>query len=141
MQLIVDSEKSLAEAARKIIDIAGDYKIWIFDGDMGAGKTTLIKNIGVVYQIVDNISSPSFSLVNEYADIEDNLYYHFDFYRIKNELEAMDIGVEEYFDSGEICFIEWPQKIPSLIPEEHMLINIEILSPNSRKLTIKLHDK
>lgn len=141
MQLIVDSEKSLAEAARKIIDIAGDYKIWIFDGDMGAGKTTLIKNIGVVYQIVDNISSPSFSLVNEYADIEDNLYYHFDFYRIKNELEAMDIGVEEYFDSGEICFIEWPQKIPSLIPEEHMHINIEILSPNSRKLTIKLHDK
>ena len=141
MQLIVESESELAKAAIKIIDYSGSQHIWIFYGEMGSGKTTLIKAIAHQYEVTDNVHSPTFSIVNEYANDSDKVFYHFDFYRIKNETEAMDIGIDEYFDSENLCFIEWPQKIPSLLPENYLLIDIEITSHTGRKIKVSHHGR
>lgn len=141
MKLIVDSETELDNAAKAIIQYSKGLNIWIFYGEMGAGKTTLIKAIANEFGVEDNVHSPTFSLVNEYRNLKDDVFYHFDFYRIKDETEAMDIGVEEYFDSGDICFIEWPQKIPSLLPETFLKINIKITSPTTRELNLSQHGR
>lgn len=141
MQLIVDSEKDLNKVAKEIIDYSGEQNIWIFYGEMGSGKTTLIKAITDQLAIEDNVHSPTFSIVNEYRNLQDEVFYHFDFYRIKNEVEAMDIGIDEYFDSGNLCFIEWPQKIPSLLPETYLKVDIKITSDIGRELTICHHGK
>jgi tRNA threonylcarbamoyladenosine biosynthesis protein TsaE len=133
---IVYSELSdIGKVAEKIIAFAGNIKIWAFEGEMGAGKTTLIKAICRHLKVEDNVTSPTFSLVNEYRSVDQHTYYHFDFYRLKDETEAMDIGVEEYFYSGNYCFIEWPSKIQSLLPSEFIEVNIAV-KDNSR--TIKL---
>jgi tRNA threonylcarbamoyladenosine biosynthesis protein TsaE len=125
----------LGKVAEKVIAFAGDTRVWAFEGEMGAGKTTLIKAICRCFQVEDNVTSPTFSLVNEYKSVDQQVFYHFDFYRLKDEYEAMDIGVEEYFYSGNYCFLEWPSKILSLLPSEVIEVNI-IVKDNSR--TIKL---
>lgn len=107
----------------------------LFYGEMGAGKTTLIKALCEFYQIDDIISSPTFSLVNEYQGANKHIY-HFDFYRIEDESEAYDIGFEDYLDSKHLKFIEWPEKIPNLLPKYHHKINITVVDENTRKLTI-----
>lgn len=129
----------LPEAARKIVEEAGDYNIWLFKGEMGAGKTTLIREICHVFQVEDNVRSPTFSLVNEYQNERGDVFYHFDFYRIKDEAEAMDIGCEEYFYSGGICLIEWPSKIANLIPEKNFTIELLENSDNSRSIALYKH--
>lgn len=141
MQLIVDSEKDLNKVAKEIIKYSGDQNIWIFYGEMGSGKTTLIKAIAGRLGIEDNVHSPTFSIVNEYINLRDEVFYHFDFYRIKNEIEAMDIGIDEYFDSGNLCFIEWPQKIPSLLPEKYLKVDIKITSDIGREINIEHHGR
>lgn len=141
MQLIVDSEKALDKIAQEIIRYSGQNRIWIFYGEMGSGKTTLIKAIANHLNVEDNVHSPTFSIVNEYGNSNGDIFYHFDFYRIKNESEAMDIGIEEYFDSGDLCFIEWPQKIPSLLPDQFLKIEIKITSNTSREINISHHGK
>lgn len=141
MQLIVDSESELKEASKEIIKFSRSQSIWLFYGEMGAGKTTLIKAVASQYEIEDNVHSPTFSLVNEYRNFKDEAFYHFDFYRIKNEIEAMDIGVEEYFDSGDLCFIEWPQKIPSLLPANFLKIEIKFTSPTGREIKLSHHGR
>ncbi len=103
------------EAAQKIIG-ATSRRIFLFYGSMGVGKTTLIKAIARQLGVVDNVSSPTFSLVNEYRDTNNKSVFHFDFYRIENEVEAYDIGIEEYFDTDAYCLIEWPDKIKNLVP-------------------------
>jgi len=141
VHLIVGSESELEKAAVKIIDYSENQYIWIFYGEMGAGKTTLIKAIANQYKVEDNVHSPTFSIVNEYANFHDKVFYHFDFYRIKNETEAMDIGIEEYFDSGELCFIEWSQKIPSLLPDTFLKIEIKITSQFGREINLSHHGR
>jgi tRNA threonylcarbamoyladenosine biosynthesis protein TsaE len=141
VQLVIESEKELSVAAGEIIEYAGEQRIWLFNGEMGAGKTTLIKSIARKLGVEDMVQSPTFSIVNEYRNQENTIFYHFDFYRIKNETEALDIGAEEYFDSGDFCFIEWPQKIPNLIPEKYLQIEIEITSEASRKINLNHHGK
>lgn len=136
MQLIIDSESELNKAAEEIINYSGEQTIWAFYGEMGAGKTTLIRAIADQLEIEDNVHSPTFSIVNEYESLTDEVFYHFDFYRIKKESEAMDIGIEEYFDSGDVCFIEWPQKIPTLLPGKHLKIEIVMTSHTGRKINI-----
>lgn len=101
---------------------------------MGAGKTTLIKSLCNELGSTDVITSPTFSIVNEYAGA--NKIYHFDFYRLKNQNEALDIGCEEYFYSGSYCFIEWPEKIPDLLPDNYVRVTIEQQADNSRKITV-----
>lgn len=101
---------------------------------MGAGKTTLIKSLCKALGSNDNITSPTFSIVNEYAG--PNKIYHFDFYRLKNQTEALDIGCEEYFYSGNYCFIEWPEKIPDLLPPHFVRVNIAVLKDDTREITL-----
>ena len=141
MKLIVDSEKELDKTAIEIINYSEEQKIWIFYGEMGAGKTTLIKAIADQLDIEDNVHSPTFSIVNEYRNHREDIFYHFDFYRIKNETEAMDIGIDEYFESGDLCFIEWPQKIPSLLPQKYVKIDIKMTSNTSREINISHHGR
>ena len=134
MILNASSLNELPAIAQQIISHAADARIFLFYGDMGAGKTTLIKALCGELGSTDVITSPTFSIVNEYAG--PNKIYHFDFYRLKNQNEALDIGCEEYFYSGSYCFIEWPDKIPDLLPDNYVRINIEALEDNSRKVTI-----
>jgi tRNA threonylcarbamoyladenosine biosynthesis protein TsaE len=111
----------------------------LFNGTMGSGKTTLIKAIVTKLGSTDNVSSPTFSLVNEYK-INNSIAYHFDFYRIENELEALDIGIEEYFLKDSWCFMEWSEKIPNLIPDNVNYINFKVLDDDNRTIEIDLNE-
>ncbi|MDH5365410.1 MAG: tRNA (adenosine(37)-N6)-threonylcarbamoyltransferase complex ATPase subunit type 1 TsaE [Cyclobacteriaceae bacterium] len=131
--------EGLNEVADQIISFASDIDVWIFEGDMGAGKTTIIKEICKKFDIIDNVSSPTFSIVNEYIDTKEESYYHFDFYRIEEEKEALDIGCDEYFYSGHRCFIEWPTKVFNLLPENRVDIKISIVDEFTRSINIIKH--
>jgi tRNA threonylcarbamoyladenosine biosynthesis protein TsaE len=133
--LTIPSINDLPVAASAIIDFATDQKIFLFYGDMGAGKTTLIKSLCKQLGSDDNVTSPTFAIVNEYTGAENNIY-HFDFYRLKNQSEAMDIGFEEYLYSGKYCFIEWPEKIPDLLPLHYVTVKIQAQDDNSRGITV-----
>ena len=111
-------------------------KVIIFNGEMGVGKTTLIKQLCINLGVLEATSSPTFSLVNEYKIQNNQRIFHFDLYRLKSEIEALDFGIDEYLYSGNWCFIEWADKIPNLIPEDHTIINIELLVNGKRKLTL-----
>jgi tRNA threonylcarbamoyladenosine biosynthesis protein TsaE len=135
IKIEVQGLDGLEKAARQILDYSQEERFFIFEGEMGAGKTTLIKTLAKALGVTDTVSSPTFSIVNEY-DAAGQTIYHFDFYRIKNLQEAYDIGYEEYFYSGEICFIEWPEKIKPLLPEHYLKIKIETLTETDRSLLI-----
>ncbi|MCG9881657.1 MAG: tRNA (adenosine(37)-N6)-threonylcarbamoyltransferase complex ATPase subunit type 1 TsaE [Bacteroidia bacterium] len=111
----------LSEVAAWVLDHAGTKKLWCFFGEMGAGKTTLIKEICKQFGLNQNVSSPTFSLVNEYTLLDGKTLYHFDFYRIKTIEEVYDIGYEDYFESGNICLIEWPEMIEEILEGESFL--------------------
>ncbi len=132
----------LAIVSTEILEFANGLTFWLFDGDMGAGKTTLIKEICHQMGVMDVISSPTYSIINEYQNKFGEKLYHFDFYRINEEEEAMDIGVEEYFDSGNYCFVEWPSKIPSLLPESQFLnLKISVGNNNERYIELTRHEE
>lgn len=131
--------EELNEVADQIISFAEDIDVWVFEGNMGAGKTTLIKEICKNFDILDNVSSPTFSIVNEYIDNREEYYYHFDFYRLEEEKEALDIGCDEYFYSGNKCFIEWPTKILNLLPDNRLEINISTVDEFTRSINITKH--
>ncbi|HSI75860.1 MAG TPA: tRNA (adenosine(37)-N6)-threonylcarbamoyltransferase complex ATPase subunit type 1 TsaE [Lunatimonas sp.] len=126
----------ISECAKLVIDLSRHSPVWVFQGAMGAGKTTLIKAIAFEMGVVDTVHSPTYGLVNEYEDLKGNSYYHFDFYRIEDPMEAVDMGVEEYFDSGKYCWIEWPEKIEDLLPEEFMKISIREVDRDIREICI-----
>lgn len=121
MEMTIHALDELPGAAAKLIDFAGDERIFLFYGEMGVGKTTFIKTLCRELGVEDTVSSPTFSIVNEY-DVKPSPVYHFDFYRLKKESEALDLGYEDYFYSGSYCFIEWPEKIPNLIPPHYLKI-------------------
>lgn len=104
---------------------------------MGAGKTTLIKALSRELKVLDQVSSPTFGIVNEYETATQNKVYHFDFYRMDDPMEALDIGIEEYFYSGEYCWIEWAEKIAQFLPEDFLLIRIVIDSDQNRVITLQ----
>jgi len=135
MLLPIKNLNELDAAAQTIISFASNNRIFLFQGQMGAGKTTLIKSLCKALGSDDNITSPTFSIVNEYRAIPNNIY-HFDFYRLKTQTEALDLGFEEYLYSGNYCFIEWPDKIPDLLPLHYISINIEVLADGSRQISI-----
>ena len=125
----------LEEVAQKILDEKPN-KVILFHGEMGVGKTTLIKQLCRNLGVIDATSSPTFSLVNEYETTANQLVYHFDFYRLNKETEALDMGIDDYLYSGNWCFIEWAEKIPNLIPESHSVITISLLEDGSRSLEL-----
>jgi tRNA threonylcarbamoyladenosine biosynthesis protein TsaE len=117
------SLQDISEVAREVIASA-KHKVMLFYGEMGVGKTTLIKEIVKQLGVLDNVSSPTFSLVNEYHATNKEKVYHFDFYRINKEEEALDMGIEEYFYSNCWCLVEWPNKIENLLPLKSVTISI-----------------
>ena len=125
----------LEAVAQQILE-QNPNKVILFHGEMGVGKTTLIKVLAKTLGVNDATSSPTFSLVNEYQTSNNQTVYHFDFYRLKNEMEALDMGADEYLYSGNWCFIEWAEKIPSLIPDAHSVISISLLPDGNRSLTL-----
>lgn len=128
-------EEELAAVSAKLLQMGNDTPVWLFEGHMGAGKTTLIKTICKQLGVKSHVQSPTFSLVNEY-EAQTGCVYHFDFYRIKDETEALDMGIEEYFDSGCFCFVEWPGKIENLWPERYMLLNLQADESGMRMLVV-----
>lgn len=107
-----------------------------FEGEMGAGKTTLIRALGAALGVADEVSSPTFALVNEYRDARGQPVYHFDFYRLDSEEEAARLGVAEYFDSGYLCLVEWPARVAGLLPPARLLVELTVTGPESRQLVI-----
>lgn len=117
---------------------ASGQMVWLFEGEMGAGKTTLIKALCRALGVVSMVQSPTFSIVNEYTTHEGKSVYHFDCYRLRNEAEALDFGIEEYFDSGNYCFIEWPERITALWPATYYAIRINADPDNRRTVETEL---
>lgn len=126
----------LTEIAIAII-AGAKYKTLLFYGEMGVGKTTLIKEICKQLKVIDTISSPTYSLVNEYQTSKGETVFHFDFYRITNEIEALDMGIEEYLYNNHWCLIEWPQNVENLLPLEVVEIHLTLLENNQRNIQIK----
>ncbi len=134
--LTVQSISDLPSAASAIINHSANNRIFLFYGDMGAGKTTLIKSLCACLGTTEAVTSPTFSIVNEYIGTN-NKIYHFDFYRLKDQSEALDMGYEEYFYSDAYCFIEWPEKIPDLLPEHYIKIQIAVPDDSIRQIIIE----
>jgi len=131
MQISINNTSELPDVAEKLLVYANGQKFFIFEGDMAAGKTTFIKSFCEALGVEDVVSSPTFSIVNEYES-KNGLVYHFDFYRLKNLQEAYDIGYEEYFYSGNYCLIEWPQKVEELLPETYIKVQITVTGNEQR---------
>ncbi len=131
------SLKNLPKIASELLSMAEEISVIAFRGDLGAGKTTLIKNICNLLHVKDEVNSPTYSLVNEYATDSQKTIFHFDFYRIENEEEAYDIGIEDYLYSNAWCFIEWPERIENLLPEEVTKVTIDKINEKLRSIHLK----
>ncbi|MEM9339486.1 MAG: tRNA (adenosine(37)-N6)-threonylcarbamoyltransferase complex ATPase subunit type 1 TsaE [Bacteroidota bacterium] len=134
-------QEELSKVAQQLIGTFSEQTIWLFSGEMGAGKTTLIKSICESHKVVDQMSSPTFSIVNEYETDTGETINHFDFYRLKSVEEAIDIGVEDYFYSGDRCFIEWADIIRDLLPGNYLEININLVDRKTRHLITSVHER
>lgn len=136
MQLIIDSLESIRSTARQFIDTIGEHRVFAFYGSMGAGKTTFIKAVCEELGVTDVINSPTFAIVNEYLGAKKEQIFHFDFYRIESEEEAYDFGYEDYFYSDAFCFIEWPEKIANLLPEDCVSVEINENEDGTRTVNV-----
>mgnify|MGYP006158750471 FL=1 len=132
MKIVVNCVSELERAATSLLELINDNTIVCFYGEMGVGKTTFIKEICKKLGVEDVVSSPTFSIINEYLTDNDESVYHFDFYRIEKEEEAFDIGYEEYFYQGNLCLIEWPEKISSIIPKN--IIKVQITRNDEQRI-------
>ena len=134
--ITIDSLSDLPKVADLVLESLNGRNVVAFFAPMGAGKTTLISTLMETLGSEDIVTSPTFALVNQYYTAEREPVYHFDFYRINSINEAFDMGYEEYFYSGDLCLIEWPELIEDLLPEDAMVVRIDVLSPNERKFMI-----
>lgn len=138
MEIKIESLDHIQEAARRFIAEMGDNSVFAFYGKMGAGKTTFIKALCQELGVEDVVTSPTFAVINEYrSEIAGELIYHFDFYRIKKLEEVYDMGYEDYFYSGALCFIEWPELVEELLPGNAVKVTIEEQEDGTRKLTLE----
>ena len=136
MRILIKDKSHLPVAARKLIEYTGEIKILAFYGSMGAGKTTIIKSICKALGATDIVSSPTFTLVNEYKTFKGESLYHIDFYRIRNKDEVFDFGIEEYLSSGSYCLMEWPELVEDILPSETIRIRITVGADEQRILDI-----
>lgn len=137
--ITIASEADLERAAGEFVSLMGDETVYAFNGPMGAGKTTFIRALVRALGVNDDeASSPSFSIINEYrSDTTAELIYHFDLYRLESVEEALEIGVEDYFDSGALCLLEWPERIEALLPDDTVIVDITVNPDESRTLTLR----
>ena len=136
MEIRIKSIEEIAVAAKEFVAAMGERKVFAFYGKMGAGKTTFIKAVCEELGVEDVINSPTFAIVNEYVDGKGEPVYHFDFYRIKNLQEVMDLGYEDYVYSGHVCFMEWPELIENLLPDDAVKVTIEEEIDGGRVLVV-----
>lgn len=135
-QFLVQSAGELAPVVEHIKTLTNTHQYFCFNAQMGAGKTTLIKQLCEALGVDDVISSPTYSIVNEYLARNEQTIYHFDLYRLNSEIELLDIGIEDMLDSNAICFIEWPEKMLNFLPHNYVNVSIEVKNDNSRLFTI-----
>lgn len=128
--------KELPEVAKEFIDGMGDDRIFLMEGEMGAGKTTFIAEVCRQLGALDDFGSPTFSIVNEYADKTGRPIYHFDLYRLDSPMQALEIGVEEYFGSGAVCLVEWPDRLGELLPEKARRVIITVNPDDTRNIEV-----
>lgn len=124
----------LAAAAQTLLKHAGETRVWCLKGDLGAGKTTLTRAVCTQLGVSDNVCSPTFSLIHEYATTTGTPVYHFDLYRLQHEEEVLELDCMAYFDSGSYCFVEWPERIPNLLPAPHYQVHLTTVSEDCRLL-------
>jgi len=136
MKIIIKDKSHLLSAAKELLKYTGAKKLLAFYGTMGAGKTTFIKAICEVLDVMDIVTSPTFTLVNEYSTSQGEALYHIDFYRIKKQEEVFDFGIEEYFSGDSYCFMEWPELIEEILPPETVKIRITVDDDEQRILSI-----
>ena len=137
MEIKIQNIESIGEAARQFVNEIGEHKVFAFYGTMGAGKTTFIKAVCEELGVEDVITSPTFAIVNEYSLPSGEGLFHFDFYRIKKLEEVYDMGYEDYFYSGSLCFIEWPELIEDLLPEDAVRVEITEQPDGSRTVVVE----
>ena len=133
----ITSEEELPQVAEAVLAATGQRTVVVFRGEMGAGKTTLIREIAAQLGCTDMVTSPTFAIVNQYKGTDDRTVYHFDFYRIEDLREAYDFGYEEYFYSGDLCLVEWPERIEPLLPDEVVTVRIAVDNETSRTFEIE----
>ena len=138
-QITIPSIEKIDSAARQLTDMLGTRRKVAFFGEMGAGKTTLIQAVCKVLGVEDTVASPTFALINEYFTKDGVSVYHFDLYRIEDITEVYDLGYEDYFYSDAYCFIEWPEKVMELIPEDVLMLEIKVMDDGSRVVRNRLH--
>ena len=138
----IPSIESLPQAAKEFAALMGDETVYAFRGEMGAGKTTFIRELCRALGVEDDLAnSPSFSIINEYrSDKTAELIYHFDLYRLESVDDALEIGVEDYFDSGALCLLEWPERIEPLPPDDTVTVNVNVNPDMSRTMTVDIPD-
>lgn len=133
------SAADLERVAKALILHAGGFRIWTFSGDLGSGKTTLIRSLCQALNVKSPVRSPTFSIIHEYTREMGEKVYHADFYRVSNETEALETGIEEYMNTGSYCFIEWPNPVKDLLPSKFVSVKIEAQPDNLRKIVQYLH--
>lgn len=138
--ITINGLEDYAQAARRFTEFLKEGRIFAFYGKMGSGKTTFIKSLCEELGVTDAINSPTFAIVNEYEDRDGNTIYHFDFYRIKSLAEVYNMGYEEYFYSDAYCFLEWPELVEELLPEEHIRVDIEEGADGKRIMKVTIND-
>ncbi|WP_059027178.1 tRNA (adenosine(37)-N6)-threonylcarbamoyltransferase complex ATPase subunit type 1 TsaE [Gabonibacter massiliensis] len=137
MRWIINGLEDLNRVAAEFLERVGDRTLFALYGPMGVGKTTFVKAVAACLGVEDDVTSPTFAIVNEYITADEKRVYHFDFYRVKNTTEAMDFGYEEYFYSGNLCFIEWPEMIEPLLPEDAVICRFSELPDGRRELAVE----
>jgi tRNA threonylcarbamoyladenosine biosynthesis protein TsaE len=136
LEFTLTHQEDIRNYMQQIFEFAQGITIWLFVGEMGAGKTTTIKAMCQALEVNDEVNSPTFSIVNEYFSNKIGTIYHFDCYRLKNPEEAHQIGIEDYFYSGYHCFVEWPQKVEELLPDQFLMLNFEKVDETTRLLKV-----
>jgi tRNA threonylcarbamoyladenosine biosynthesis protein TsaE len=126
------------KAAQQLLQVGGSKKVFAFNGEMGAGKTTFIHALCAALGVKGTVSSPTFSIINQYVTVDGKIIYHMDLYRLKDEQEALNAGVEDCLYSGNICLVEWPEKAPGIFPDDTLYITITTVGSNTRKVSFNL---